>query len=244
MPSKKVRDVPAQNVLKKSRCLWVRPGIDHPRSEERLDFRAPEQPAISLRVVERADTDPVAAEDQRPRLCGPRRDGELAAGLLEDALAMIFVEMDPQLGVASGRQPVAARQQLLLELGIFEELAVLRDPDRAVLVADRLPAAGEVDDREPPRPMATPGSRWICSSSGPRWAIAPVIASSRAAGNSRRPFRSIAPAIPHMVETLHGCWIAPNGRPGGRLRSRRDPLPALTPLAPAGTSGGGVRPNP
>ena len=45
---------------------------------------------------------------------------------------------------------VAARQQLCLELGILEDLAVLGDPDRAVLVAERLTAAREVDDRQPP----------------------------------------------------------------------------------------------
>ena len=40
-----------------------------------------------------------------------------------------------------------------MQLGVFEELAVLGDPDRAVLVADRLPAPRQVDDREPPRPQ-------------------------------------------------------------------------------------------
>ncbi len=58
--------------------------------------------------------------------------------------------MDPGLGVATGGEGVALGQQFLAEFGILEELAVEGDPDRAVLVGDRLPASGKVDDREPP----------------------------------------------------------------------------------------------
>ena len=83
----------------------------------------------------------------------PERDGELAAGLGEHPLAEVFVEMDPRLGVAAGRQAMPARQELPAQLGVLEQLAVERDPDRAVLVADRLPAPGQVDDRQPPGPQ-------------------------------------------------------------------------------------------
>ena len=79
----------------------------------------------------------------------PERDGELAAGVLEGGGAVVLVEVDPGLGVAAGGQVVAAGQQRLAELGVVEELAVEGDPDGAVLVGDRLPAAGEVDDGEP-----------------------------------------------------------------------------------------------
>jgi hypothetical protein len=39
-------------------------------------------------------------------------------------------------------------EELLAQLGIVEQLAVERHPDRLILVGDRLPAAGDVDDRE------------------------------------------------------------------------------------------------
>jgi hypothetical protein len=39
-------------------------------------------------------------------------------------------------------------RSVLAELGVVEELAVEGDPDGAVLVGDRLAAAGEVDDGE------------------------------------------------------------------------------------------------
>ena len=66
---------------------------------------------------------------------------------------MVFVEMDPRLGVAAGGQAVPAGQELLAQLGILEQLAVEGDPDRAVFVGDRLPAPGQVDDRQPPGPQ-------------------------------------------------------------------------------------------
>ncbi len=59
--------------------------------------------------------------------------------------------MRPQLGVATGRQPMAATLKLVLKLGILEQLAVLRDPDRAILVADRLSAPRQVHDRQTTR---------------------------------------------------------------------------------------------
>ena len=109
--------------------LRVGPRLDQPRGQQRLDLRAPEQPAVALGVVERADAHAVAAQDQRPVGAVPERDGELAPGLLEHPLAAVLVEVDPGLGVAAGRQPVAAGQQLLAQLGILEELAVEGDPD-------------------------------------------------------------------------------------------------------------------
>ncbi len=45
---------------------------------------------------------------------------------------------------------MAAGEQLLPQFGILEQLAIERDPDVAPLVGDRLAAAREVDDREPP----------------------------------------------------------------------------------------------
>ena len=92
----------------------------------------------------------------RPRirvrsLAIPEGDGELAAGLGEHPLAQILVEMDPEFGVAAGRESVPAGDELSLQFGVLEDLAILGDPDRAVLVAERLAAAGEVNDRQPSR---------------------------------------------------------------------------------------------
>ena len=154
---KRPRRAGAKRVEEQVDSLGVGPRGDQSRCQERLDLRAPEQPAVGLGVIKRADADPVPTQDDRSIVPVPERDGKLAAGLFEETLAQVFVEMSPELGVAPRRQPVASRQQFGLQLGILEDLAVLRDPDRAVLVADRLPSARQVDDRQPPRPQRDPG---------------------------------------------------------------------------------------
>ena len=127
--------------------FWVGDRPHQPRGEQRLDFGTPEEPAIALGVVERADAHAVAPKDQGTVRPVPKRDRELAARLLKHPLAEVFVKMDPCLGVATGCELVAACQEIAAKFGIFEEFAVERDPDGFILVADWLPAAGEVDDR-------------------------------------------------------------------------------------------------
>ena len=73
----------------------------------------------------------------------------MSLGLEEHALAEFFVEMDPGFGVAVRGEPVAALEQFFAQLGVFVELAFEGDPDVARFVGQRLPAAGDVDDREP-----------------------------------------------------------------------------------------------
>ncbi len=50
-------------------------------------------------------------------------------------------------------QLVSAGEQLGPQLGILEELAVECNPDRAVLVTQRLPTPREVDDRQTASPQ-------------------------------------------------------------------------------------------
>ena len=81
--------------------------------QERLDLRTPEEPAVALGVIERADSDAVAPQDQCAVGPVPERDGEITPRLLEHPLAPILVEVHPRLGVATGRQGVPPRQELL-----------------------------------------------------------------------------------------------------------------------------------
>ena len=138
-------------------ALDVGPGLHHARGEQGLDLGAPEQPAVGLGVVERADAHAISSQDEGAAGPIPERDGELAAGLGEHAFAQVLVEVNPRLGVAAGGEPVAPRQELLAQLGILEQLAVEGDPDRSVLVGDRLPAPRQVDDRQPPGPQRQAG---------------------------------------------------------------------------------------
>ncbi len=155
---KRSRSARAERVEKQVDPLRIRPGVDHARSEQCLDLRSPEQPAVSLCVIERADPHSVPPQDQLTLFAVPNGHCELPPSLLEEAFAMIFVKVGPQLGVAARRQPVPAFEQFLLKFGIFEELTILCDPHRAVFIADRLSPPRQVDDREPARSSARPGS--------------------------------------------------------------------------------------
>ena len=66
----------------------VRPRLDQPRCEQRLDLRPPQEPPVPLGIIEGADAHAIPAEDQRSRVPVPERDGELAAGGVEDGLAI------------------------------------------------------------------------------------------------------------------------------------------------------------
>ncbi len=68
--------------------------------------------------------------------------------------------MDEHLGVAVGGESVTALAQLLAQAGVVVDLAVEGDPDRAVLVGERLVAALEVEDRQAPHADAGPVA-WI-----------------------------------------------------------------------------------
>ena len=109
------------------------------------------QLAADVAVVERLDPVAVAREDEAAARRVPDRDGEHPAQPLGEAGAVLLVEMDERLGVGVGAEGVAGARELVAQLGVVVDLAVLDDDDGAVLVRDRLVAAGEVDDREAPR---------------------------------------------------------------------------------------------
>ena len=96
--------------------------------------------------MQRADADAVAGEEDGALVEVDQRDGELAAQLLEDAFAVLLVEVDDDLGVGVGAEHVALGLQLRLALGIVEQLAVEDDGDALILVEDRLLAVAEADD--------------------------------------------------------------------------------------------------
>ena len=59
--------------------------------------------------------------------------------------------MGEDLGVAPGRESVATSGELRTEQIVVEDLTVLRSPDAAALVRERLMPVGDVDDAQAPR---------------------------------------------------------------------------------------------
>ena len=118
---------------------------------QRLELRR-EHEVLAVAVVERLDPEAVAREHEPAPLRVPHRDREHAPQPLGEARPVLLVEVDEHLGVGVRRaEAMAGRLELRPQLGVVVDLAVLDDDDPPVLVGDRLVAALEVDDREPPR---------------------------------------------------------------------------------------------
>src|SRR6185295_11799045 len=65
--------------------------------------------------------------------------------------AVLLVEVEVHLGVARRAEAVSLALEDYAQLTMVVDLAVLDDMNRAVLVRDRLVAAGEVDDGQAAR---------------------------------------------------------------------------------------------
>src|SRR5208337_1537252 len=113
---------------------WLGLRFNHSGGQQGLDLRGPKQPAVALGGVQGKNPHPVPAQQQHPVAPVPECYAELAPRPLEDPLAMVLVQVDPEFSVATGGQVVPADSQLLAQLGIVEQLAVERNPDRFVLV--------------------------------------------------------------------------------------------------------------
>ena len=62
----------------------------------------------------------------------PDGEGELAVEIAQAGRAVLFVEVQDDLGVGVRGEPMAARFQLGPQLDVVEDLAVEDDPERAV----------------------------------------------------------------------------------------------------------------
>ena len=82
------------------------PRLDHSGGQQGLDLRGPKQPAVGLGVVQGKNPHPIPAQQQHPVAPVPECHAELAPRPLEDPLAVVLVQVDPEFGVATGGQVV------------------------------------------------------------------------------------------------------------------------------------------
>ena len=120
-------------------------------AQQRLQLGGERQHPVLDPVVERLDPEAVAREHQPLLELVPQRDREHPAQVLDEGGPALLVEMHEHLGVAVRPELVAGVLQPLAQVAVVVDLAVLHDLDAAVLVADRLVRALEVDDRQAPR---------------------------------------------------------------------------------------------
>ena len=124
--------------------------------KERLQLAREEQAAAVLAYVERPDAVGIAREHEMPGSRIPERDRPLPVEALEGGGAPLLPRVDDDFGVAAGAEAVAERFELGAQLDVVEDLAVEDDPERLVLVGERLLPAGQIDDRQPGMRQAGP----------------------------------------------------------------------------------------
>ena len=130
--------------------LRVALAADPRERQEAFQFGGKGEASVGERVIERLLAEVIAGHEQAvlPRV--EQRKGEHAAELFEHRLAVLLVEMHQHLGVRVGAENVAGGGELRGEFDVVVDLAVEDDADGPVFVPDRLPAALEVDDAQPP----------------------------------------------------------------------------------------------
>jgi hypothetical protein len=119
-------------------------------AEQRLQLRCKRERSIRDPVVEGLDPEAVSGEHDPALTRVPERDREHPPQILDERRSTLLIEVNQNLGVALGRERVAPRSQPVHQPAVVINLAVLDHADTTVLARDRLVAAGEIDDGEPP----------------------------------------------------------------------------------------------
>ena len=171
-----------------------------PGGEQRLGLRAEHEAAVVEQgVVQRAHAEAVAHERQPPSSGLPPGERELAVEPVERGEALALEQAQDDLGVAGRRERLAAPRELGPQLGVVVDLAVVDEDAASRGGLERLPAAREVEDREPCRDEA--GARVEGEPEAVRARDGESPAPS-AAAPPRRPVADACgrtmPAIPHM----------------------------------------------
>ncbi len=117
-------------------------------AEQRLDLRPEQQRAGRRCKVQRLDPDSVARKQQLTPPTVPQRKRKHAAQVVDTVRAVLLVQVDDDLRVSAGPKAVTPGLQSWPMRGVVVDLAVVDEPDRAVLVGHRLIARGQVDNAQ------------------------------------------------------------------------------------------------
>ena len=105
-----------------------------------------------MRVVQRLDADAIARDEQRARSRVPDREAEHAAQPGDRVRAPLLVGVNDDFGVGRRVERWPAASSSRAQLAEVVDLAVEHDPDRAVLVVNRLMAGRQIDDAQAAHP--------------------------------------------------------------------------------------------
>ena len=151
--------------------------LDLAAREQRLGFGREHQVPAHDAVEQRSHAEAVPHQKHRFRATVVDRERELAVQPVQHPGAPLLVPVHEDFRIAARAEAVSGRDQLLAELQVVVDLAVVHDEDGAVLVAQRLRAAGDVDDAEPhvgeadPRPGVAPAAVGAAVAQGGRHAV-------------------------------------------------------------------------
>jgi hypothetical protein len=107
-----------------------------------------------VEIVQRLYTEAVARQKETLPVSVPDRKGEHSAQVVYAIRPEFFVQMNDGFGVGLRVKGMPPPLEVSAKVAVVVDLAVVDDPHRAVLVVDRLAAAGDVDDAEPRHPQA------------------------------------------------------------------------------------------
>ena len=125
------------------------PARGDPGREQRLHLGGEVERALVPGEEQRLDAEPVAGGEEPLLRLVPEHEGVLAAQLVEAVRAQVLVEVERDLAVGAGAEPVSRPFQLALDPLEVVELAVHDDVAPPVLARDRLVARHQIDDAEP-----------------------------------------------------------------------------------------------
>ena len=160
-PSNTVRGATALQNVKVSASPWGSSalGIDRSPAKIALTSLAKSSRPSCSQVKSGRTTHGVAREHEFALRGMPQSNGELPVETPKGLFSPLLPRVDDHLRVASGAEGVARGLQFLAQLHVVEDLAVERDPQRAVLVAERLLARREVNDGQAGVGEPPPGGR-------------------------------------------------------------------------------------
>ena len=117
--------------------------------QQRFDLRGKHQGVANADVIERLDPEMIPREEQLAAFHIPQGKRKHPVEPPDTRRPPLLVGMNNDLGVGPGPELVTGFLQLVAQLDEIVDLAVEHDLNRSVFIANRLPAAADVDDAQP-----------------------------------------------------------------------------------------------
>ena len=128
-------------------------GVDLSRgrgvAEQRLPLRGKTDVAVVVGQKKRSHAESIAGEKELPPLAVPDGQREVAVEASEAARSPLLVRVGDDFGVRRRGEAMTEVAELVPQLEIVVDLAVLQRPEAPALVGERLVASFEIDDRQP-----------------------------------------------------------------------------------------------